>query len=165
MTTLPTTLLSTAARAPDSLLWRVDDTLWATLCPILRDAGSSRHPRLSAADDRRFMNGLIWLLRTGAQWKALPEEFGPRSTLHARFQEWVRAGAFDQALEAVSRRYGNQQALAAEDRTSAYTFRRLLSHWDREPANFKAFTQLAAMLTLYRKARRAPQLAGERLAG
>jgi transposase len=165
MTALTSPLLFTNSRPSDSLLWRVDDSLWATLCPILRDAAAGRHPRISACDDRRFFNGLIWLLRTGAQWKALPAEFGPRSTLHARFQEWVREGAFDRALEAVSSLYGDQQAPAAEDHTSGYTFRRLHSHWDHDPANFKAFTQIAALLTIYRKGRRARHLVSERLAG
>lgn len=165
MSALAPTLLTTDQRPSDSLLWRVDDSLWATLCPILRDAAAGRHPRISASDDRRFFNGLIWLLRTGAQWKALPAEFGPRSTLHARFQEWVREGAFDRALEAVSSRHGDQPAMAGEDHASGYTFRRLHSHWDREPANFKAFTQLAALLTIYRKGRRARYLGSERLAG
>ncbi|HVA92825.1 MAG TPA: hypothetical protein VNL71_23635, partial [Chloroflexota bacterium] len=39
----------------DSLPWRLDDALWLTISPILRNAGAARHPRLGAADDRRFV--------------------------------------------------------------------------------------------------------------
>lgn len=48
-------------------------------------------------DDRPLFNGVIWILRTGAQWQAMPAEFGPKSTVHARFQEWVQSGAFARA--------------------------------------------------------------------
>ena len=57
------------------------------------------------------MDGLIWLLRTGAQWSALPKEFGPKSTCHARFQEWVASGAFAQAWALVLAAYDGEVGL------------------------------------------------------
>jgi putative transposase len=47
-----------------------------------------------------ILSGIFYLLRTGIQWKALPRVFGPPSTVHARFQEWVKDGVFDRAHEA-----------------------------------------------------------------
>ncbi len=44
-----------------------------------------------------LFDGVIWVLRTGAQWGAVPRAFGPKSTVHDRFQEWVRTGAFARA--------------------------------------------------------------------
>jgi transposase len=149
----------------DALSWRIDDVLWSVIAPIFRSVGLADHRRLGAADDRRFVNGLIWLLRTGAQWEALPAEFGPKSTLHARFQEWVRAGAFDRALAAVTERFAPLTDPAVDGSSSRHTFRRLRAHWDREPANIQAFAQLAALLTIYRKTRRVRLEDNERLAG
>jgi transposase len=40
------------------------------------------------------MDGILYVLRTGCQWKALPREFGSGSTCHRRFQEWVQSGVF-----------------------------------------------------------------------
>jgi transposase len=39
-------------------------------------------------DDRRVLNGIFWVLRTGAPWRALPKEFGPRTTCYNRFVWW-----------------------------------------------------------------------------
>ncbi|MBA2521556.1 MAG: transposase, partial [Chloroflexia bacterium] len=48
-------------------------------------------------DDRPIFDGLIWLARTGAQWSQLPREFGPKSTAHERFSEWIATGALERA--------------------------------------------------------------------
>ena len=58
-----------------------------------------------------LFDGLIWLARTGAQWAALPKEFGPKSTCHARFQEWVRAGVFHNAWALLLHEYDDEIGL------------------------------------------------------
>jgi putative transposase len=97
MTTL--TLPAPGAVAPpdDSTIWRVDDTLLADLASLLRSTKPRKKPGRPRRDDRQILDGIIWLLRTGAQWGALPSEFGPKSTCHDRFQEWVACGAFARA--------------------------------------------------------------------
>ena len=45
--------------------------------------------------DRPAMEAIFYVLRTGCQWKALPRALGAGSTVHDRFQEWVRAGVFE----------------------------------------------------------------------
>ncbi|HET6232482.1 MAG TPA: transposase, partial [Longimicrobiaceae bacterium] len=62
----------------------------------------SGRPRKS---DRQILNGLIWLARTGAQWSALPREFGAKSTVHDRFQEWIRHGVFARAWAVLLEAY------------------------------------------------------------
>jgi len=86
-----------AAQPDDPTIWRVDDDLWAQLAPLLRSTKPRKKPGRPRRDDRQLFDGIIWLLRTGAQWKALPATFGPKSTCHRRFQEWVARGAFAQA--------------------------------------------------------------------
>jgi transposase len=45
-------------------------------------------------DDRRAMTAILYVLRTGCQWKALPRSLGAGSSIHRRFQQWVEAGVF-----------------------------------------------------------------------
>jgi len=47
-------------------------------------------------DDRKAMNGIFFVARTGCQWKALPRSLGKKSTVHDRFQEWRKAGVFEE---------------------------------------------------------------------
>jgi transposase len=88
-----------ASPPDDPTIWRVDDALWAELAPLLRCATPRKKAGRPRRDDRQLVDGILWLLRTGAQWKALPREFGPKSTCHDRFQEWVATGAFAQAWD------------------------------------------------------------------
>ena len=44
------------------------------------------------------LNGVLWILRTGAQWADLPEKYGNYKTVHRRFQNWSKQGVFDQLL-------------------------------------------------------------------
>ncbi len=109
MTTQSADLAPSGAAAPptkdDPTIWRVDDVLWARLAPLLvvdKPRKKSGRPRRA---DRALFDGVLWVIRTGAQWRTLPPEFGPKSTVHARFQEWVRSGAFDHAWTLLLQEY------------------------------------------------------------
>jgi transposase len=52
---------------------------------------------------RAVLNGVLWILRTGAQWEDLPERYPPHSTCHRRFQKWVRLGVMEQLLQGLAR--------------------------------------------------------------
>jgi transposase len=65
----------------------ITDELWKILQPIL-PAPKGRHGR----DDRNFIEAMCWILRTGAAWRDLPEEFGPWRTVHGRYTRWTRRG-------------------------------------------------------------------------
>ena len=88
-----------AAAAPhdEPTIWRVDDALWRRLAPLLVVHKPRKKPGRPRHDDRALFDGVIWVLRTGAQWQQVPREFGAKSTVHARFQEWVQSGAFARA--------------------------------------------------------------------
>jgi transposase len=47
----------------------------------------ARHPR-------EVLDGILWILRTGAPWKDMPQRYPPYQTCHRRFQQWVRQGVF-----------------------------------------------------------------------
>jgi len=54
------------------------------------------------SDRRTVLNGVLWILRTGAPWQDLPPRYGPHQTVHRRFQNWVRAGALERVLLALA---------------------------------------------------------------
>ena len=54
-----------------------------------------------AEDHRRILNGILWILRTRAPWRDLPERYGPWRTVASRFYRWQRAGIWEPLLSAV----------------------------------------------------------------
>ena len=97
MTTLLADPLAPVRPKDDPTIWRVDDVLWRRLAPLLVVDKPRKKPGRPRHDDRPLFDGVIWVLRTGAQWKEMPPVFGPKSTVHARFQAWVHTGAFARA--------------------------------------------------------------------
>lgn len=79
----------------------ITNTQWAVLAPRLRKnkVEARGRPRV---DDRRILEGILWVLRTGAQWKHLPSEYPPYQTCHRRFQWWTQNGLIDEILEALA---------------------------------------------------------------
>jgi transposase len=65
--------------------------------PKERGGGRPRH------DARRILEGILWILRTGAQWRHLPKEYPTYQTCHRRFQEWRKAGVIREILEDLVR--------------------------------------------------------------
>ena len=53
-------------------------------------------------ESREILNGILWILRTGAPWADLPERYPPRSTCHRRFQQWSRSGVFAKILTVLA---------------------------------------------------------------
>lgn len=85
-----------ALTMPSRYRHALSDALWARLSPMLpRRSGAGRLP----TDHRLVMDGIIWILRTGAPWRDLPERFGPWKTVYERFRLWSRSG-FWQTLRA-----------------------------------------------------------------
>jgi len=78
--------------------WRISDALWEKMRPLIPKP-VDRHPlgcHRKRVDDRKVMNGILFVLRTGCQWKALDATgICSGSTAHRRFQEWVKAGVFE----------------------------------------------------------------------
>ena len=54
-------------------------------------------------DKRAVLEGILWIVKTGARWRDLPEIYPPYQTCHRRFQQWVENGVFDQVIAALAR--------------------------------------------------------------
>lgn len=79
------------------------DAQWDVLAPLLpkRKSGPGRKGR-PPRENRETLEGILWVLRTGARWKDLPKEFPPYQTCHRRFGEWVDDGTFERVLKALA---------------------------------------------------------------
>jgi putative transposase len=51
-----------------------------------------------AEDNRRFVNGVLWVVRSGMRWEDLPERYGKYKSVHKRFARWARAGVWDRVF-------------------------------------------------------------------
>lgn len=83
---------------------KLTDEQWERIAPLLPPGksgpGKKGRPR---RHDREILDGILWILRTGAPWKDLPDLFPPRNTCHRRMQEWVADGTYERVLEALAR--------------------------------------------------------------
>jgi len=68
------------------------DGQWALIAPLLPLHKKRGRPR---ADDPRTINGILWVLRSGARWQDLPRRYGTPSTGHRRLQEWQTQGVWE----------------------------------------------------------------------
>ena len=71
---------------------------WQAIKPHLPNK-SRGVPRV---DDRRVLNGIFWVLRSGAFWSDLPERYGPPTTIYNRFIRWRKAGIWDRLMDAIT---------------------------------------------------------------
>jgi transposase len=75
------------------------DREWGRLEPLLPKRRMGRPPK----DHRTIIDALLWLDRTGAPWRDLPERFGPWRTVATRFYRWTRSGLWDRILAELRR--------------------------------------------------------------
>ena len=79
------------------------DAQWAILAPLLPKPRVRRDRRGRPwRDPRDVLNGILWILRTGAPWKDLPDRYPSYQTCHRRFQHWVDRGTLTRVLKALA---------------------------------------------------------------
>ena len=74
----------------------LSDQQWAAVEPLIPDQPAKTGRRRRSV--REMLNGILWILRTGAPWRDLPERFGPWQTVYDYFSRWRRDGVFDRIL-------------------------------------------------------------------
>ncbi len=78
--------------------YELTDHEWASIKPMLPNK-----PRgMRRVNDRRVLNGIFWVLRSGAPWRDLPDDFGPYTTCYNRFVRWRRAGVWSRIMDALA---------------------------------------------------------------
>ena len=77
----------------------VTDEEWAIIRPLLPlERGRWSRP---AQDNRRYFEGMLWIARSGSQWRHLPDEYGKWNSVFRRFRRWVEIGVFDALIETL----------------------------------------------------------------
>ena len=84
-----------AADKPLPTIWNVPDDLWAMIEPVLAELDPPHRGHRPRTDPRKALDGILYHLRTGCQWRALPREYGDDSSVHRTMQRWVAKGVFD----------------------------------------------------------------------
>jgi transposase len=78
--------------------YELTDLEWSAIKPFLPNK-----PRgVPRVNDRRVLNGIFWVLRSGAPWRDLPQAFGPYTTCYNRFVRWRRAGVWERIMNALA---------------------------------------------------------------
>ena len=78
--------------------YELSDYEWTAIKPMLPNK-----PRgVPRVNDRRVLNGIFWVLRSGAPWRDLPEAFGPYTTCYNRFVRWRRAGVWGRIIDVLA---------------------------------------------------------------
>jgi transposase len=86
--------------------YELSDSQWERVKNLL--PGKVGDPERSGRDNRQFVNGVLWVLRSGAHWHDLPERYGKWKTVHTRFSRWAKAGVWERVFEALVRDRDNR---------------------------------------------------------
>jgi transposase len=100
--------------------WTVSDALWERVAPLIpkhrRDKGRKYERRPGGGrkrmQPRRAFEAMVYVLRTGCQWKALPKEYGSASSVHRYFLEWKRCGVFARLWRRGLAEYDDMEGIA-----------------------------------------------------
>src|ERR1700738_3046208 len=76
------------------------DAQWAKMEPHC--LGKPSDPGRSGSDNRRFVEAVLWIVRTGSPWRDLPAMFGRWNTVFKRYRDWVKADIFKRLFDAAS---------------------------------------------------------------
>ena len=77
-----------------SVITNISDELWDIISDLLPFEKPKNTVGRPAIPFRKVLDGILYVLRTGCQWKMLPSEYGSGSTYHRRFQQWVQLNIF-----------------------------------------------------------------------
>ncbi len=79
--------------------YELSEAQWRRLADLL--PGKPGDPGRSGADNRLFVNAVLWVLRSGAHWHDLPLRYGKWKSVHKRFSRWAKAGVWERVFTAL----------------------------------------------------------------
>ena len=87
----------------------IKDEDWERIKDML--PGQAGDPGVTAKDNRLFINAVLWIGKTGAPWRDLPERFGAWKNIHTRFSRWAQKGVWDNLFKALADDPDNEYAM------------------------------------------------------
>jgi transposase len=82
--------------------WELGDGQWQLIEPLLRPKRRADGRGRPWQDTRSVLNGVLWILGTGGQWRELPKAYPPYQTCHRRFQNWIRERKLERILRQLA---------------------------------------------------------------
>ena len=79
--------------------YELTDAEWEQFKPYIPEEQESVSRGRPSKDSRTMLNGIFWILRSGAAWRDLPERYGPWQTVYKRFLKWSKAGIFEKIFQ------------------------------------------------------------------
>jgi transposase len=83
--------------------YEINDNQWERIKGMLPPERTGKPGRPCVTSNRDVMNGVLWILRTGAPWKEVPQEYGRKSTLYDRFKAWKDRGILEAVFAELSK--------------------------------------------------------------
>jgi transposase len=80
--------------------YELSDVQWRRIESLL--SGKVGDPGRTGADNRRFVNAVLWVLRSGAHWHDLPARYGKWKSVHKRFTRWARNGVWERVFASLT---------------------------------------------------------------
>jgi transposase len=84
----------------------LSDAQWARIAELL--PGKQGDRGRTAKDNRIFVDGVLWVLRSGARWSDLPERYGKWKSVHKRFTRWAKAGVWERVFAVLTKDRRNE---------------------------------------------------------
>ena len=86
--------------------YELSEAQWRRIAELL--PGKPGDPGRTGADNRLFVNGVLWVLRSGARWSDLPDRYGKWKSVHKRFTRWAKAGVWEGVFDSLAGDPDNQ---------------------------------------------------------
>jgi transposase len=86
--------------------YELTDAQWARIEALL--PGKKGDRGRAAKDNRVFVDGVLWVLRSGARWSDLPERYGKWKSVHKRFTRWAKTGVWERIFTVLSKDRRNE---------------------------------------------------------
>jgi transposase len=86
--------------------YELTDAQWQRIEALL--PGKASDPGRTAGDNRLFVNGVLWVLRSGAHWHDLPARYGKWKSVHTRFARWAKNGTWERVFEVLTKDRKNE---------------------------------------------------------
>lgn len=86
--------------------YELNEQQWSRIADCL--PGRQETVGRTAADNRVFVNGVLWVLRSGARWSDLPERYGKYKSVHKRFARWAATGVWERIFRTLTQDRHNE---------------------------------------------------------
>lgn len=81
--------------------YELTDQEWERIAPLLPPEKTGK-PGRPAKENRQMLNAMVWIARSGAPWRDLPERYGPWKSVYSRFRKWIDDGILDNIFRVLS---------------------------------------------------------------